>query len=340
MGTLKKEFVGRLTSMSLQHRVLALFIIIMMTMPLGIGPYPIAVGVDIGLYSIVTMGIILLLGFAGQISVGHAAFFGIGAYASGILTIQYGLSPWLAMFLGAAISGGVAVALGRAMFRLHGLILAGVTLAMNLVFFHWVKSAVSLTGGAMGMMGIPPLMAGGFNFSKSFLTYYMVWIIAIVMLVLSLNLANSQVGRALRSMNAHAGGSEEAAQVLGVNIIKYKVQVFVLSAIYASIAGSIYAHHASVIEPGTFFISFSVMVVVMAILGGLRSPWGAFLGAGLIVGLREVLKEVMPVFVAGVTGAYELIAYGVILVLVLLFLPRGLVSIFRKALYKRRAVAK
>lgn len=333
-----KEIGSRMASVNLRHRVIALFAIALMIIPLGAGPYPVTVMVEVGLYSIVTMGIILLMGFAGQISVGHAVFFGTGAYTSAILTTQYQLSPWLAIFLGAVISGGVAVLFGRAMFRLHGLILAGITLAANLVFYHLVCSLIGITGGAMGMMNIPPLILGGFNFSQSFYTYYMIWIIAILLLVFSLNLANSQTGRALRSMNIHAGGSEDAAQVLGINVMKYKVQVFALSAVYASIAGSIYAHYARIIEPGTFFIPFSVMVLIMAVLGGLRSPWGAFLGAGLMIGVRELLREVVPIFVAGVTGAYELIAYGVILIIVLLFLPRGLISIFGKVLSKRRAV--
>jgi branched-chain amino acid transport system permease protein len=329
-----KEIGSRMASVNLQHRVIALFAIVLMIIPLGAGPYPVTVMVEVGLYSIVTMGIILLMGFAGQISVGHAVFFGTGAYTSAILTTQYQLSPWLGIFLGAVISGGVAVLFGRAMFRLHGLILAGITLAANLVFYYLVSSLIGITGGAMGMMNIPPLILGGFNFSQSFYTYYMIWIIAILLLVFSLNLANSQTGRTLRSMNIHAGGSEDAAQVLGINVMKYKVQVFALSAVYASIAGSIYAHYARVIEPGTFFIPFSVMVLIMAVLGGLRSPWGAFLGAGLMIGVRELLREVVPIFVAGVTGAYELIAYGVILIIVLLFLPRGLVSIFGKVLSK------
>lgn len=333
-----KEIGSRMASVNLQYRVIALFAIALMIIPLGAGPYPVTVMVEVGLYSMVTMGIILLMGFAGQISVGHAVFFGIGAYTSAILTTQYQLSPWLGIFLGAVISGGVAALFGRAMFRLHGLILAGITLAANLVFYYLVNSAIGITGGAMGMMNIPPLILGGFNFSQSFYTYYMIWIIAILFLVFSLNLANSQTGRALRSMNIHAGGSEDAAQVLGINVMKYKVQVFALSAVYASIAGSIYAHYARVIEPGTFFIPFSVMVLIMAVLGGLRSPWGAFLGAGLMIGVREVLREVVPVFVTGVTGAYELIAYGVILIIVLLFLPQGLVSIFGKVLSRRRAV--
>ena len=333
-----KEIPRKVTSANLQKLAIALLAIVLLTIPLGAGPYPITVMVDMGFYTIITMGIILLMGFAGQISLGHAAFFGSGAYASGVLTTQYHLSPWLALFLAAIFTGGIAAIIGRFMFRLHGLILAGVTLALNLVFFHLVSSLVGLTGGAMGMMNIPPLSLGGFTSQNLLFNYYLVWIIAILLLVFSLNLANSRAGRALRSMNVHAGGSEDAAQVLGVDIMKYKVWAFVLSAVYASIAGSIYAHYTRIIEPGTFFVPLSVLVVLMAVLGGMASPWGAFLGAGLIIGLRELLRESMPVLVGGVTGSYELIAYGIILVVALLFLPQGLISIVQKAVPKKRAV--
>ena len=115
--------------------------------------------------------------------------------------------------------------------------------------------------------------------------------------------------------------------------------MFVLSAVYASIAGSIYAHYTRVIEPGTFMLQFSALVALMAIIGGRSSPWGAFLGAGLIVGIRQLLREFMPVLVGGLTGSYELIAYGIILIVVLLFLPRGLFSIFEKIQAKRMVAA-
>lgn len=332
-----REIGRKVAPANLQQWVIALFAIALMTIPLGAGPYPVRVMIDIGFYSMVTMGLILLMGFAGQISLGQAAFLGCGAYVSGILTTQYYLSPWAALFVAAAITGGIAAIVGRAMFRLHGLILAGITLALNLVFYHLIVSLGDLTGGAVGMMNIPPLSLGGF--SSSLFTYYVVWIIAILLLVFSLNLVNSRTGRALRSMNEHVGGSEDMAEVLGINIMRYKVQVFVLSAVYASIAGSLYAHYSRVLEPGSFNVPFSVLVLIMAIIGGMRSPWGAFLGAGLIMGLRELLREFMPLVVTGATGAYELIAYGIIVVVVLLFLPRGLFSIFQKIRVKRMTVA-
>ena len=333
-----KEIPKKVASTNRQYLAVGIFAMLMLTIPLGAGAYPNTVMIEVGFYSIVTMGLILLMGFAGQISLGHAALFGCGAYVSGILTTQYHFSPWLALFLAAVFTGGVAAIVGRAMFRLHGLILAGVTLALNLVFFYLISSLTDLTGGAMGMMNIPPLSLGGFTSQNLLFNYYLLWIIAILLLMFSLNLADSRVGRALRSLNAYAGGSEDAAQVLGVNIMKYKVWVFVLSAVYASIAGSIYAHYTRIIEPGTFMLQFSALVALMAIIGGRSSPWGAFLGAGLIVGIRQLLQEFIPALVGGPSGSYELIAYGIILVVALLFLPQGLFPIVQKAVPKKKAI--
>ena len=324
-----REIPRRVATAKRQNLVLALFAIVLLTIPLGASPYPLTVMVDIGLYSIITMGLIMLLGLAGQISLGHAAFFGCGAYISGILTTKYGFVPWPALFLAALITGGIAAFIGRFMFKLHGLILAGVTLALNLVFYYLVTSMIDLTGGAMGMMNIPPLSIGPFTSQSLFFNYYLIWIMAILLLIFSLNLANSRPGRALRALNVHAGGSEDAAQVLGVDVTKYKVWVFVLSAVYASFAGSTYAHYTRVIEPGTFTVQLSAMLALMAITGGRSSPWGAFLGAGLIVGIRQLLRKSVPILVGGLSGSYELIAYGIILVVALLFMPQGLISIAR-----------
>lgn len=326
-----REIPKRVAAIGRQNLVLVLFAIVLLSVPLGASPYPLTVMVDIGLYSIVVMGLIMLMGLAGQISLGHAAFFGCGAYISGILTTKYAFGPWSALFLAALITGAIAAFIGRFMFRLHGLILAGVTLALNLVFFYLVSSLMDLTGGAMGMMNIPPLSLGPFTSQNLFFNYYLIWIIAILLLVFSLNLADSRPGRALRALNVHAGGSEDGAQVLGVDVTKYKVWVFVLSAVYASLAGSAYAHYTRIIEPGTFMVQLSAMLALMAIIGGRSSPWGAFLGAGLIVGLRQLLRESIPVLVGGLSGSYELMAYGIILVVALLFLPQGLISIVRKA---------
>lgn len=319
------------------RRALAICAVVLASVPLVAGPYFLAVMVDVGLYSIVTLGLVLLMGFAGQVSLGQGVFFGLGAYGYGILTTQYDVSPWAALLVAVVVAGAVAAGVGRVVLRLRGLIIAGVTLTVNLIFYYLCVNVSDLTGGATGMALIPRLPSGELM-SPSLFTYYLVWAVGILLLMFSLNLVKSRVGRALRAMNALSGGSEDTAQVLGVNIMRYKVEVFTVAAIYAGIAGGIYAHYTSCIEPGAFGVQFSVLVAIMAIVGGLTSPWGGFLGAGLMVGLTQFLREVMPVVVGGPTGAYELVAYGVILVATLLFMPQGLVSICGKVERRVRMV--
>jgi len=312
-----------------QSTKILLLLCILFFMPLLNNLYLNTIVISIGFYSIVTMGFILLMGFAGQISLGQAIFFGLGAYISGILAVKYDISPWLTLVLATVTTGCIAMLLGRAIFRLRGLIVGGITLALNLVFFNLVQSMSGITGGATGMMNIPQLPSGGFM-SYSLFIYYVVWLSVILLLVFSLNLVNSRVGRALKAMNLFSGGSDVTAQVMGINIMKYKAGIFAVSAMFASLAGSIYAHYISCIEPATFGVSYSVMIAIMAILGGLSSPWGALLGAALIVGITELLREIIPLFTGGTTGAYELIAYGFILMATLRYLPSGMISVFNR----------
>jgi len=333
LGQVKKTIELRRTKV--EHLIMALVVVLFLTMPLFAGPYPLAIMMDIGFYAIVTMGLILLMGQAGQLSLGQAVFFGLGAYSSAILTTQHHLAPWLALMLAAIITGSIAAGIGRAVLRLRGIIVSGVTLVLNLIFFYLVLSLVDLTGGANGIINIPSLSPVGV-IPDSLFDYYFLWIVAFLLLAFSLNLVNSRTGRALRTMNILAGGGEETAQVLGVNVMKYKVQVFTLSAVYASIAGSIYAHHIGCIEPEIFGAHLSLLVAIMAIVGGMASPWGAFLGAGLLTGLTELLGEFASAVVSGPTGAYELIAYGIILMAVLRFLPQGLIPLFQRLMPQRK----
>ena len=298
---LLRQMPQKVAQARVQNRLLIILAIVFFTVPLGAGAYPVTIMIDIGFYCVVTMGLIMIMGLGGQISLGHGAFFGCGAYISAVLTTSYGWSPWAALFFAALVTGAIAALVGRFMFRLHGLILAGVTLALNLVFFYLVTSMVDITGGAIGFMNIPPITIGEFSSQGLLFNYYFIWIMAFLLLVFSLNLTDSRNGRALRALNTYAGGSEDAAQVLGVNVLRYKVWAFVLSAVYASLAGSAYAHYTRIIEPGTFMIQFSAMVALMAIIGGRSSPWGAFLGAGLIISLRELLRESVPVLVGGLS---------------------------------------
>ncbi|MBN1856244.1 MAG: branched-chain amino acid ABC transporter permease [Dehalococcoidia bacterium] len=318
--------VARVRNMPRVSRPALVLLAVMVLLPVFGNPYMQSVFISIGLYATVAMGLVLITGLAGQVSLGQGVFYGSGAYISALLSMRLGLSPWLAIPLAAAASGLLAVPIGRAILRLRGIIVAGVTLTVNLIFYYLVISVSGLTGGATGLVQIPRL-----SYPKvvpyTVFVYYLVWIMAFVALVLTSNIASSRVGRALKSVNVLAGGTEDTGQVLGIDPMHYKVLAFVVAAFFAGMAGGVYAHHTSVIEPGTFSVNMSVLVAIMVIVGGVSSPWGAIVGSALIVLLTEFLREVAPIVLGGPTGAYELVAYGVVLVVSLLFLPAGLYSL-------------
>jgi branched-chain amino acid transport system permease protein len=300
--------------------------LVLFTLPMWVGAYPLSIGTMIGLHSILALGLVLLTGLAGQVSLGQAMFYGTGAYISALLTMRAGVSPWLAMFAAAFVTGCIAALIGVAVLRLRGIIVAGVTLTVNLIFYSLVTSMGPVTGGATGLGGIPRLPYPGGMPYTSFI-FVLIWSVVVVLLIFSLNIVRSRSGRALRVLNVLAGGSEPSAQVLGINTMKYKVSAFVVAAVFASIGGSIFAHYARVIEPGTFHAQTSVLIAIMVIVGGVTVPWGAIIGATLMIGITEVLRAVAPIILGGPTGAYELVAYGVVLVASLLFLPDGLYSL-------------
>ncbi len=306
--------------------VVAVAGVVLLTLPLWATAYVVNMFTTIGLYSVLALGLVLLTGLAGQVSLCQAMFYGVGAYTSALLAVRLGIPPALALVSGAAAAGLVAAPLGRAILRLRGIIVAGVTLTVNLGFFYLVKSAAELTGGATGLYLIPRLDSPG-GMSYSSFIFFVVWGLVILCLVLTSNLVKSRIGRALKSMNVLAGGSEDTAQVLGIDVMHFKVGVYIVAAVFAGAAGAVYAHRMTVIEPHTFGAQTSVLIAIMAIVGGVTNPWGAILGAALIVGITEVFREVAPVVLGGATGAYELVAYGVVLVLTLLFLPEGLFSL-------------
>ncbi|MBI5602466.1 MAG: branched-chain amino acid ABC transporter permease [Deltaproteobacteria bacterium] len=274
------------------------------------GDYYLSVLVFMGINSLVVMGLSLLMGYAGQISLGHAAFYGIGAYCTGVLAAKYGLSIYLAFLSGIFLSIVVAIIIGIPALRLKGHYLAVATLGIGEIVFIFFNELMELTGGPSGLSNIPGVHIGGFQFNSSFRFYYLVWGIVLLALWFSLNLLHSRVGRALRSMH----GSEVAANAMGVNLSLYKIQVFVLSAIYASIAGSLYAHFVNFIAPNNFGLMTSILFLMMGVIGGIQNIWGSILGAALLTFLPEYLR---------VFEQYDILVYGAILLAILLFMPEG-----------------
>ena len=277
----------------------------------------------IGLNAMVVIGLNLLVGFAGQISLGHAAFYGLGSYFSGVLTVNYGFPAWPAILIGMLATGGIAFLIGYPSLKLRGHYLVMATLGFSIIIYILMGELEGLTGGHDGLIGIPPLSIFGYEFDNDIKNFYLIWIFVFFCLLLSRNLLHSRVGRALKSIH----GSEVAANSLGVNTSAYKVKVFVLSAMYASLAGSLYAHYLTFISPATYDFYYSIQVVTMVIVGGMGSLWGALFGAALLTAISEPLH---------VAKQYHVIAYGIFLSLILIFLPNGIWGSLENAFRRRK----
>lgn len=295
--------------------------------------------VRVGILTIVVVGLNLLMGYAGQASMGQAAFYALGAYASAILTAKaktIGLPPalatawwwpWAVMGMGMVCVGVFAYLIGRPILRLRGHYLAMGTLGLGVVVYIFLRenfglstAKINLTGGFDGIPDIGRLSIGGLILWPIERYYFLVWAIALLVIVLSLNIVRSRIGRALRSIH----GSEMAANTLGVDTDKAKLQVFVLSAVYASLAGSLYAHFQAAVSPGPFTFGGSLELVVMSVIGGIASIWGAPFGVAVALILKELIRTRMHVLMRGAGGEHEVIAFGVLVVVIMLFLPEGL----------------
>jgi branched-chain amino acid transport system permease protein len=306
--------------------LLIAFLIVLYPWIVQTNDYFISILVFLGINSIVTMGLCLLMGYAGQISLGHAAFFGMGAYFSGILTSQYSYHPVVAFFVGIFFSALVAFLVGKPTLRLKGHYMAVATLGFGEIFFIVFNELDFLTGGPSGLSGIPTLTFFG-QVLEGTAYLYLVWGFVFLLLVFSLNVINSRVGRALRAVH----GGELAANAMGVDAARYKVQVFVLSAVYASIAGSLYAHYVTFISPSSFGLMPSIMFLMMVVIGGAGTIWGALLGTALLTSLPEYLRGLED---------FEILAYGGILMVVLLFMPQGVLEGMQKLLKRMKKTRK
>lgn len=272
-----------------------------------------------GIYAIVAIGLGLLMGYAGQISLGQAAFYGVGAYTTAVLTTTLGWSPWISLLFALLVPGLLAFIMGYTMARLSGYYLAMATLALGIIVHTVLVEARGLTNGASGFYGVPQLNILGYSIAQGIPYYFLVWFFVILILIISLNIVHSRVGRALRSIH----DSEIASSAMGVNTGKYKMKIFILSAMFAGMAGWLFAHMSYSISPSSFTFDASIIFLVMVVLGGSGSVWGAMIGALLIQSLGiivHILGEQFPI----ITSDFEHVLYGLILMLVVIFMPRGL----------------
>ncbi|MCV2882755.1 branched-chain amino acid ABC transporter permease [Actibacterium sp. XHP0104] len=293
--------------------LVALIVILPVFFPSG---YYYRVGALIFVNALSVVGLVILIGFAGQISLGHAGFAGIGAFSCALLPVHFGLHPAIAVLVGALLSALIAGMIGRPILRLQGYYLAVATLGFGVLMSMVLTNERELTGGPDGMrvadLGLREVLRDmGLKLSGGEFWYAMCGLVLVIGVWVALNLYNSPTGRAMRALH----GSEVAARTVGIDVASKKLQAFVISAIYASVAGSLLALQNGFITPDVAGFMHSIEMVTMTVLGGVGSILGAILGAAILT----LLPQVLTVF-----AEYEQLVLGAVMILVMIFLPRGL----------------
>ena len=265
------------------------------------------------LFTLPALGLSLLMGYTGQISLGHAAFVGLGAYGTAILCKNLGIDPWLAIALATAFSTLAAWAIGWLVFRLRGHHLAMATLAFGIIIHVATVELKGLTGGQDGLSGVPPLSVLGYALNSDPAIFPFAWLVCILGIVVAGNLVRSPAGFAMRAV----AESEEVAASIGIAPDRLKRRIMALSGFYAGLGGAIYAHYLGYISPGPFDVGFSVRLLLMVALGGFAGIWSVLFGVFFVVMTSELLKPF---------GNYDVVIYGVLLVVVMVWCPRGLLD--------------
>jgi branched-chain amino acid transport system permease protein len=273
--------------------------------------YAYEIAIQVALNAVVCVGLNLLIGYAGQISLGHAGFFALGGYASAILASRYGVPVWLSLPAACVGVGALAYVVGRPTLRLKGHTLAMATLGLGVIISIALTTEDKLTGGPDGMT-VPPLVLFGLAVQGERLWYWIAGVLLVGTVWLALNLIESPNGRALRALH----GSEVAAQTLGIDAARFKLQVFTLSAVLAALAGALTAHYAGFITPVKASFLHSVELVIMVVFGGMASVFGAVVGAAVLTVLPQLLT---------VLKDYEMMVFGAVLVATMVLFPQGLV---------------
>jgi len=276
-----------------------------------------------GIYVILTLSLNLIVGYTGLPALGHAAFYCIGAYTSSLLALKLGLSPWIGLLAGAFLSALSGIVIGYPALRLKGDYLALSTFGLGIIVYSIAKNWVSLTRGPMGLPGIPGFSILGFQISAVWCYFLLVCAFTAITLFVMHRIVNSPFGRVLRSIRE----DEIAAQSLGKNIVKYKLLVFVIGAFFAGIAGSLYAHYITFIDPSSFTIMESITILLMVIFGGMGSITGSIVGAVTLVIFPELLRFLgLP---SSIAAPVRQMIYGLLLVVLMIWKPQGIMGAYR-----------
>jgi branched-chain amino acid transport system permease protein len=306
------------------HRTAIPFIILLAVvtlLPIIIrSAYILSVMVFIAVYGVLALGLSILIGHAGLFSLAHPVWFGLGAYISGILAARGLAPPGIGIIISAFFVALISCIIGAPLLRLRGYYLACATFALLLIAQIAGGQLTNITGGHEGLLGIPPLSVGGFVFQTDLHYYYLSWALCIACFWFCSNLIHSRIGRAIRSFH----DSEIASESMGVNISKYKLQIFILTSVMASLAGSIFCFYLCFTIPSFFGFHLLVELLMMVVIGGIGSIQGPLIGSFVILWLREIIHlyfgKVFPVMTAEVDAIF----FGVLIIIILIFMPHGL----------------
>ena len=307
-------------------------IVLLFALPhFGLNSFYLHLMIMIFMHAVMAQSWNVIAGFSGQISLGHGAFFGIGAYATSFLYVQYGISPWISIFLGMIVSGIAAVLIGIPMLRLSGHYFAIATLLIGISFqiifqrWEWVGAA---SGVWIPMTPEDSLLALQFHSSK--MPYYYIFLVFfIITFFLVWILSRSKLGYRLRAVR----DDPQAALSLCINVSNYKIIAYVISAMIMAPMGSLFAQYILIIDPDRVFnIEISIIVLLITVLGGIGNIWGPIVGAAILIPISEYSR----IYLGGTGGAVDLILYGLILMLICIFRPEGLISFFPKNILERK----
>ncbi len=295
----------------MRHLPLVVFVALLAFGPQVLPEFHVTLLNYIGLYAIVAVGLVLLTGVGGLTSFGQAAFVGLGAYTTAVLTTGYGFSPWATLFIGLALTGAVAFLLGFITLRMGGHYLPLGTIAWG-ISLYFLFGNVEFLGGHTGVTGIPAVSLFDWELKSGREFYYLIWLVVLLAILAVRNLLDSRQGRAIRALK----GGSVMAEAMGVNTPHTKIVIFLIAALLASISGWLYAHLQRFVNPTPFAIAQGIEYLFMGVVGGIGHVWGAVLGAGLITILKQWLQDWLPQ-ILGQSGNFEVIVFGIAMVLIL-----------------------
>ncbi len=319
-GPMARTARGTAPRRMVRPALLAAFLLGLAVLPLFAAPFHVTLANFIGLYALVTLGLLLLTGVGGLTSFGQAAFVGLGAYTTAYLTTAsdlpswaaaIGSSPWLALVASLLLTGCVALLLGLLTLRLSGHYLPLGTIAWG-ISLYFLFGNLDFLGGYTGISGIPPVALFGYPLLRAPQFYYLVWPLLLAALLLTRNLLDSRTGRALRALK----GGQLMAEAMGVDTAYHKTVIFVIAALYACLSGWMYAHMQRFVNPAPFGLGIGIEYLFMAVVGGAGQVWGAVLGAGVITLLKQWLQDLLP-RILGAAGNFEGVVFGLLLVALL-----------------------